>query len=137
MILIIAVDDDYGMMFHNRRQSQDRVLREKILGLIGGKCLWMNPYTKKQFTEIGDTAQIHVEDGFLEKVPLGDYCFVENEPVSSYEDQIEKIVLFKWNRKYPSDFYLDIHLQDNWEIVSTVEFAGYSHDKITMEVYER
>lgn len=138
MVLIAAVDDDYGMMFHNRRQSQDRILREKILKLTDGRCLWMNSYTKKQFTEAADISQICVDDSFLEKVPSGDYCFVENSAVSSYENEVEKILLFKWNRKYPSDFWFDIQLGEHgWRLVSSEEFAGYSHDKITLEVYER
>lgn len=138
MILIAAVDNNYGMMFHNRRQSQDRVLRERVLDLIKDKCLWMNSYTGKQFTEVAGKVRICASDDFLEKVPSGDYCFVENNAVSSYESKIEKIVLFKWNRTYPADFYFDINLNENgWNLISSDEFTGYSHDKITMEVYEK
>ena len=39
LILIAAVDDRYGMMFHQRRQSQDRILREKILTMTKGKTM--------------------------------------------------------------------------------------------------
>ena len=31
MIVIICIDEKKGMMFHNRRQSQDRILREHII----------------------------------------------------------------------------------------------------------
>lgn len=136
MILIAVVDDNYGMMFHNRRQSQDRVLRERVLKMIKNNYLWMNSYTKKQFTEAANTTQICVDEDFLEKTPLGGYCFVENSMVSSYENKIEKIFLFRWNRVYPSDFYFDIDLKGNgWNLISSDDFSGYSHDKITMEVY--
>lgn len=138
MILIAVVDDNYGMMFNKRRQSQDRILRERILELIiPGRCLWMNSYTKKQFTETIDRVQICVDDNFLEKAPSGDFCFVENESISFYEDKIEKIVLFHWNRKYPADFYFDISLDNKWKFIMSEEFTGYSHEKITMEVYEK
>lgn len=138
MILIAVVDDNYGMMFHNKRQSQDRVLIERVLKLTKGKCLWMNSYTKKQFAEVDDTIQICVDDDFLEKVPVGDYCFVENRSVFPYESKIEKIILFHWNRIYPSDLYFDINLKDNrWNLVLSDEFTGNSHDKITLEVYQR
>ena len=36
MRVIVAVDDRNGMLFHNRRQSQDRVLRERILSMTQG-----------------------------------------------------------------------------------------------------
>lgn len=138
MILIAAVDNNYGMMFHNRRQSQDRVLRERVLELIKDKCLWMNAYTEKQFTEAASTVRICIDDDFLERAPFGDYCFVENNNISPYESKIEKIVLFKWNKTYPADFYFDINLNENgWKLISSDEFPGYSHDKITLEVYEK
>lgn len=137
MILIAAVDNNYGMMFNGRRQSQDCILRQYVLNLIKDKRLWMNAYTKKQFASCDDAVRICVDDNFLEKAPSGDYCFVENSIVSPYKGKIEKIFLFHWNRVYPSDFYLDIDLKGNeWNLVLSDEFIGYSHDKITLEVYE-
>ena len=50
MKIIVCVDNQNGMMFNHRRQSQDRVLRKRILELTGGKKLWMNAYSQKQFT---------------------------------------------------------------------------------------
>ena len=49
MIVIVALDDRGGMMFNHRRQSQDKVLRERVLKVTAGKKLWMNHYTEKQF----------------------------------------------------------------------------------------
>ena len=37
MKIIVCVDNQNGMMFNHRRQSQDRVLRKRILELTGGK----------------------------------------------------------------------------------------------------
>ena len=34
MILIACVDDNLGMLFNNRRQSMDRVLRARLLKLL-------------------------------------------------------------------------------------------------------
>ena len=84
MILIVCVDDDNGMMFNHRRQIQDRVLRERVLGMTAGSRLWMNHYTEKQFaTE--NAPQINVDDGFLNEAAPGDYCFVEGDDVTNYE----------------------------------------------------
>ena len=137
MILIVAVDEDKGMMFNRRRQSKDRVLRERILSLAKGGKLWMNAYTRRQFPEDAH-AEIIVDEKFLEKAGFGDYCFLENIPASPYEDRIEKIILFWWNRKYPSDTWFDIDLEGGgWKLSETREFSGSSHEKITEEVYVR
>ena len=45
MILMVAVDDNNGMMFNKRRQSQDRVLRDRIRKLCANGRLWVNHYT--------------------------------------------------------------------------------------------
>ena len=52
-----------------------------------------------------------------------------------FGEKIEKIVLFRWNRHYPAD----VHFQfpGKWHLVQTEDFPGSSHEKITMEVYER
>lgn len=137
MILIVAVDDKNGMLFNHRRQSQDRVLRDKILFMTQGKNLWMNAYSHKQFVE-GAGGQITEDEEFLDKAGIGDYCFVENQHVAPYINKIEKVVLCKWNRIYPGDFHLDLSLSENpWRLRSVEEFSGNSHEKITVEVYEK
>ncbi len=136
MIVIAAVDDSNGMMFNKRRQSQDRILRQRILDMTAGKKLWMNHYTKKQFSDM-DAWQINVDENFLNEATDGEFCFVESVPVSPFEKWIEKIVLFRWNRKYPGDFSFDIDLTKGWSLVTTEDFPGSSHEKITMEVYVR
>ena len=135
MILITCVDNQGGMMFNGRRQSQDRVLRADMLAVVGDKKLWMNAYSKKQFTE-DDAGKIQVEEDFLSKAGTGEFCFVENIDISAYLDQIEEICLYKWNRDYPADMYFPVDL-GGWKCVETVEFAGSSHEKITREKYVR
>lgn len=49
MIVILCVDYNGGTMFNHRRQSQDRLLRDRILRLTAGTRLWMNHYSAKQF----------------------------------------------------------------------------------------
>ena len=57
--------------------------------------------------------------------------------MQAYEDKAEKIIIFRWNRDYPADFYFDIDLQQNWQLESSADFVGSSHDKITEETYTR
>lgn len=137
LIAMAIVDNANGMMFHKRRQSQDRIVREKILSMAAGKKLWMNAYSHRQFAKM-DGEQIAEAEAFLESAGQGEYCFVENVPLAPYEEKIEKLILFHWNRRYPGDFFLDLDLSEKqWKLTESSEFAGSSHEKITMEIYCR
>ena len=133
MNLIACVEDNMGMMFNHRRESQDGVLRDEIVRLAKGKKLWMDEYSAKQFEDHQD--DITVDEWFMEKAGPGDYCFVEKADPALFKDKIEKIILYRWNRSYPADKYFDIPL-DHWKLVSTRDFPGSSHEKITEEIYE-
>ena len=67
---------------------------------------------------------------------LADYCFAELDDVRPYENQVQKVIVFRWNRHYPSDVRFGIDLS-TWRLAAAEEFPGSSHEKITMEVYER
>lgn len=132
MTVIVCLDDKNGMMFDGRRQSKDSVLRQRILTLANGNKLWMNEYSKKQFEEAFD--KILVDENFLSQAASGDFCFVEDKPLFSVLERIEKLIVYRWNRVYPSDMKLDIPL-DSFTLQSTFEFKGSSHEKISEEVY--
>ena len=137
MIVIACIDDNGGMMFNRRRQSQDSILRERIIEMTGNAALWMNHYSAGQF-DVGNIPHLNIDDAFLQEAVEGDYCFVENTTVAPYEKWIEKVIIFKWNRTYPADQYFDLQLApEKWRKVKTDEFVGHSHDLITMEVYTR
>lgn len=133
MYIIICIDDNKGMMFNHRRQSQDKELRNHILSEINNDKLWMNVYTSGQFHETR-LQNIVVDQDFLKKADQYEYCFVEDENIKPYMERIEKIILFKWNRKYPADFYYNIDMS-GWKLVKTEELKGNSHEKITKEIY--
>ena len=133
MIVIVCIDDNNGMMFNNRRQSQDAILREDILALARDGQLRMNAYSKKQFP---GESPVRIQADFLEKAEPGDFCFVEDRDIGPYEDRIEKLILYRWNRKYPADTFFTLDLRE-WRLEESVEFAGSSHEKITREIYVR
>lgn len=140
MILITCVDNNMGMLFNHRRQSQDRVLKERILKSASGKIFWMNHYSENQFKEfenyINNSQNYNIDEHFLSKAACNDICFVEDCSVAPFEQKIEKIILYKWNRDYPDDFYFDIPLSEHgWKLISSEDFVGSSHDKITEEIY--
>lgn len=132
--IIVCLDDKNGMLFNKRRQSTDSVLREKVLELVGSNRLLMNEYTKKQFC---DSENIITDEEFLNYANNEDYVFIENEDFKEKINNIQKIIIFRWNRVYPSDVKFDVYLLKSFKKVDSNDFKGNSHDKITMEVYER
>ena len=51
-------------------------------------------------------------------------------------EKLEQIIVYRWNRHYPADFYFGIALETPaWTRIRTEEFAGSSHEKITKDVY--
>lgn len=138
MLFITVVDDRFGMAFNGRRQSRDRVLCEKILSLAAGKRLWMNTYSGSLFEESDNlSCELCTDDFFLDRAGEGDFCFAETVSAGNYEANMEKIYLFKWNRRYPGDVFFEIDLRKNWYLENTGEFEGSSHERITLEVYKK
>ena len=132
MKVFVCVDDNDGMLFNNRRQSRDQKVVEKIREMVGDGKLWIKEFSKTLFDE-----NVIVDEALLEHAGKEDYCFVENEPLSLHEEEIDELYVFKWNRIYPADFMLDIHLEEMYAKIRTEEFVGNSHDKITLEVWKR
>lgn len=54
----------------------------------------------------------------------------------AFAENIELVILYRWNRTYPADVYLDLDLSQ-WERNVQHEFRGSSHEKITEVKYER
>ncbi len=135
MILIVCLDDRNGMLFNHRRLSQDKILRQHILKLTDGHRLMMNSYSAKQFES---PESITADESFMENAGNDDYCFDENVPVLPYIAKIQKMIIYRWNRKYPYDMQFDVPLTDGaWKLQTKVDFTGNSHPKITEEVYSR
>lgn len=135
MTIIVCVDDNNGMLFHNRRQSRDSVLYKHIIEMTKGKKLFMNDYSAKLFSD-EQKEHIVVQNNFLEIASENDYCFVENTELSNYQNNIQEIVLYRWNRVYPADTYFQFPLDKNkWKLQKTTDIKGNSHDVITEEVY--
>ena len=133
MNIIVCTDKNNGMAFMGKRQSQDRVLREKVLEISNGARLLMNSYSAKQFE---NTDSIIVDDDFLNNANQGDFCFVENKEISA--ENVEKFYIFNWNRKYPGDLFFNVDLKaEGFKKIKKEEFQGNSHDKITLEIYSR
>ena len=126
--LVVCLDDNYGMMFNNRRQSRDVCVVKKIQELSDASVLYRDNYSQTLFPD-GQQIINYTNDGFY---------FVENPDLLSHnvEEIFDQIVIFRWNREYPADKRLDLNLKYyNMEVMT--EFAGNSHEKITMEIYKK
>ena len=141
MTVYIAIDDANGMLFNNRRQSQDRIMRENMLRDCANSTLWIAEYSKIFFEDENGKPtppNVVVDENFLEKAEADDYCFVEKHDITPWIDKIDTLVLYKWNKRYPADTYFNISLiDDNWKKFSLNHFKGSSHDKIFKEVWKR
>ena len=125
------------MMFNKRRPSQDKLLRVSIKELVKGKTLFMNEYSYKLYKDINNE-NIIVSENYLDECENDNFCLVENKPLNNYIEKIDNIIIYKWNRIYPSDLYFDVDIKnEQWELIETEEFQGSSHEKITKETYRR
>lgn len=132
MKVILCLDDKNGMMFHQRRQSRDRVVTEEIRRISKETRLFMTEYSFKLFEDGKD--KILVAEDCLAIAGEDDYCFIENQSLKPFEDRISQLILYRWNRKYPADVYLDLALEE-WSLENREEMKGFSHEKITKEIY--
>ena len=139
MILICCVEDQNGLCFNHRRLSSDAVVTQDILMRAGMATIWTDAYSAKLF-EPFDTIDVQVSEYPYANAAMGDYVFVErSDPAAEIadwrieDDQIEGMYLYHWNRRYPSDVKLTLDTSD-WQCVFQTEFAGKSHENVTLEV---
>lgn len=140
MKIIVCLDDDNGMMFNHRRQSRDRILCQNILDVCAGEKLYMNSYSAELFEKLQkeQTVDLVVREDFLKQATKEVYCFVENVDIQPYQDEICGIILYRWNRRYPGDVFFPLQIDaKDWNLQSSVTFAGSSHEEITREIYTR
>ena len=133
MNLIVCLDNKNGMLFNGRRQSADRILIQHLLTFVGEGCLWVHPDSASLFGEI--PANILVDPDCFSKAAQGDFCFGESAGCLKQLSRAVSIIVYRWNRTYPADLRFpesELHCRT---ICHTEEFRGYSHEKITQEVY--
>ena len=135
MKIIVCLDDFGGMTFNHRRQSRDRVVVADIISMLDGSPLYIDEYSAPLFA--GSEVDVRVVEDIVNDVPRGEYCFVENRAVSLFSG-IEEVVIYRWNRVYPRDLCFDISLDaDGFKLSSAVDFEGYSHEKISKEIFAK
>lgn len=134
MKLIVCLDDKNGMLFMKKRQSRDRLLIEDIGKHTTGETVLMEAYSLPLFDGSGIPCRVS-DDPLTDAIPDG-VCFNERFRAAPHKDAIDTVILYRWNRHYPGDFFFDLDLSD-YTRESVYEFPGSSHDKITREIYKR
>lgn len=132
MIAVLCLDNSDGMLFNNRRQSRDRILIQDLLDTVGDSTLFIEEYSRPLFPE-----QTNIRVGVIDETTLQtvDFCFFEKCTPLEFEDMLDKIIVYRWNRDYPADTYCDIGF-DAWSVSEQSEFQGSSHT-ITKVTYVR
>ncbi len=122
----------FGIAFGGRRQSRDRELCADILKDSAGKRLSMSEYSAKLFPD---------SDVFVADSPSGDIdevYFLELRDPGEYLHLAKQVIVYRWNRHYPSDIVFSKKLEDfGFRLSESCDICGYSHEKITKETYNK
>ena len=133
MTVTVCLCDKGGMLFNKRRQSRDSVLIKDFLSLNENEKIFISPFSEKLFLDFADL--VTVSENPLADA-LGGVLFAENLALSSVADKIDKMIVYRWNRSYPADFYLDTPPDKiGLKLLSSMDFEGSSHEKITREIW--
>ncbi len=135
MTVIFFLDDNKGMLFNNRRQSRDAVALEDIGTYLQGE-LHITEFSEKYISCSGLPYKV------VSSLEINDdneaFYLVENYSVKDQLVKIDRIIIYWWNRTYPSDMQIDFEpIEYGFTLKSQFEFAGKSHEKITREIFER
>lgn len=127
MTLILWVGKNGEMMFNRRRCSSDREVIADIQAMYDPSEIRLSAYSSPLFPGakvISDLSEAGESVLFLEDLPLNAALV-----------QARKLIVYRFDRVYPADVRLviprDFHMTESWE------FAGFSHEKIAREVYEK
>ena len=134
MTVIVSIEDRGGMLFLKRRVSKDRLLTDDIAKTVGDGVLYVSDFSEELFSE--SNVSVLCVPNPLDVAGKDDFVFVENMEIKNYTDKIDRLIIYKWNRKYPFDFSLDIvPAECGFSLSESCNFKGYSHEKITKEIY--
>ncbi len=133
MVLAVCIDDSNGLMFNNRRLSSDKAVVRDMLQ-IAGTAITVNPYSAPLFQGFEDCIVVK-EDHLSSK---RDFCFAEFGDFLEIMDTVDTLIVYKWNRRYPSDtkFPLDA-FKGRLTLDKAEDIEGSSHPCISREVYVR
>ena len=123
-LLVVKVENRMGISFNNRPCSNDECIEQHLNDVIS-ECTPRRFYARSKdemdLLIAENSCGVFVSDIF-DPSPCLDY--------------FDGIILYGWNRDYPSDIKFTSDLSE-FTCVSIQDFAGKSHEKITESVYLR
>ena len=125
--IIITLDDKYGYSLFGKRLSKDRRLIQDMLSSFD------RIYTTEYSAHIiGSSGKVicPIPDDIANDAVL----FLEATDIP--DEKADQLIVYRWNRHYPSDRKY-IPEEHGWKKQSSSDFQGYSHKKITKEIYTR
>ena len=135
MTVIVCVCDGGGMLFNGRRLSRDAAVIKDVESLVGDGIVFISNFSEKLFEDSSESV-ISVSDP-LESAK-DDFAFIEDMALLPYAEKIDELVIYRWNRRYPFDFKLDIDPEkEGMTLAQTVDIVGNSHAKITRETWRK
>ena len=133
MKVIVCIDERGGVCFHGRRVSQDRQQREDVLIHYGDEGLLMKESASRLY---GINDSVTVIQDWKEELTDSRWWVAEDTEFLCWKDQLEELVIYKWNRTYPFDEKLSVPLDRQiWKKKKKRQFSGSSHEKIDVEHY--
>jgi hypothetical protein len=127
MTLILWAGKNGEMLFNRRRCSQDRAVIADILAQFPLSDICVSAYSAPLFEGARVISQLTDAKGRV--------LFLEDLPLSPALALAKKLIVYRFDRIYPANVRLQI--PPIFTLTESRELTGYSHDKITREVYEK
>lgn len=125
MTVIIALDDKDGYTLFGKRLSRDR---EMISDMINSfDKIAVSDYSRELFENGGNLIPLPSQ------IPDNMVLFLETEDIP---EKANTLIVYRWNRHYPSNKRYSPKA-NGWRKKEESFLTGYSHSKITKEIYTK
>lgn len=128
-----CIDDMGGILFGGRRVSADSAVFDDLKTLYTKK-LYVTPFSVGLMQRYG--IEYVSADNIFDAAEDDDMIFAENISLATHLKDLSEIIVYRWNRRYPSDFKTDIDFSA-LILTDSRDFKGTSHDKITRNIYKK
>lgn len=110
------------VVFDSEKEDSDTVLSESDKA-----NMLVSDFEKEEMNDIAFN---------VDKTDEQDFYFIEKvEHLNKINwNKIDELILYRWDKKYPTDYSFIVD-KDEFRLKNTLEFQGYSHEKINREVY--
>lgn len=130
MTVYLCLDDRGGLLFNGRRLSRDAILLADMAAMVP-EALTIDPFSEKLIAAAGIPFALAGDE-----IPEDAHFFLENRDPEAVLPMAQGLVIYRWNRHYPSDVRWEGNPAEyGFTLSETTEFPGKSHERITKEVY--